>query len=87
MRFVKKEPDNCTEILNQLFLLNEHLKVNQKYIYNRHWENNGISNILDDKCNFLFPEAMIQKYNLNTPCPYILQIQTCLPMPSLKKTT
>ncbi len=68
MRFFKKEPNNLIEILNQSFQLNENLKVNHKYIYNKLWENRGIlyfKDILNENCDFLSHDAMKKTYNLS----------------------
>ncbi len=56
MKDFKKIPKNLIQILNQSLWLNENLKINNTYLYSKHFINKGIlyiKDILDNNGNFL----------------------------------
>ncbi len=78
MKFFKKEPINLTEMLNQPLWLNEYIKVNETYIYNKNLQERGIlclKDILDNNCEFLDYTTINRKYKVKTSFIEILQIK------------
>ena len=82
MKHFKQKPTNNSEILNESLWLNEHIKLNGKYIYKNRWIIKGINTLKDltDKYgSFLNIQEIKNKYNLNTNFIELMQIQSCIP--------
>ncbi len=82
MKKFKQTPSNLIQILNQSIWLNENLKINNKYMYNKQFTNKGIlyiKDILDDNGDFLTHNEMISKYKLATTFIECLQLKSCIP--------
>jgi hypothetical protein len=82
MKHFKKDPINTAEILNQSLWLNENIKMNNMYIYHKHWEKQGINRIKDIFNEHGIPLNCGQikiKYKLSVNYLHLLQIQKSIP--------
>ncbi len=83
MKHFKQPPSKLIQILNQSRWLNENLKINNKYMYNKQFINKGIlyiKDILDGNGDFLTHKEMISKYKLATIFIECLQLKSCIPI-------
>ncbi len=77
----KKTPTNSIQILNQSLWLNENVKINNTYLYSKHFIDKGIlyiKDILDNNVNFLNQLELTSKYKLITNFIECLQLQSCI---------
>jgi len=82
MKHFKKEPNNINEILNQSLWLNNNIKMNNTYIYHKHWGGkniNKIRDLIDEYGCFLNHNQIYDKYKLKINYLDLLQVQKSIP--------
>jgi exonuclease III len=83
MKYFRHAPNNINEILGQSLWFNKLININFDKNLVKQWHGKGImqlKDILNEQCEFMNHEDLIQKYNISTSFIHTLQIHSSIPI-------